>query len=45
MQLSTLQDVYAHPGPYVTVHLDVSRNSETAAQQMDARWTRTRKTR
>lgn len=43
MQLSTLQDVYAHPGPYVTVHLDVSRNTEDAAQQLDARWTSARK--
>jgi hypothetical protein len=43
MQLSTLQDVYAHPGPYVTVHMDVSRNSENAVQQIDARWTTARK--
>lgn len=42
MQLSTLQDVYAHPGPYVTVHLDVSRNTEDAPQQLDARWTSAR---
>lgn len=42
MQLSTLQDVYTHSGPYVTVHVDVSRNTEDAAQQLDARWTRTR---
>lgn len=42
MQLSTLQDVYAHRGPYVTVHLDVSRNTEDAPQQLDARWTRAR---
>lgn len=44
MQLSTLQGVYAHPGPYVTVHMDVSRNSENAAQQIDARWTTARRT-
>jgi hypothetical protein len=42
MQLSTLQDVYAHPGPYVTVHLDVSRNTEDATQQVEARWTTAR---
>jgi hypothetical protein len=44
MQLSTLQDVYAHPGPYVTVHMEVSRNTEDAAQQLEARWTTTRHT-
>lgn len=44
MQLTTLQDVYAHPGPYVTVHLDVSRNTEDAAQQAEARWTTARHT-
>ena len=44
MQLSTLQDVYAHPGPYVTVHLDVSRDTEDAPQQLDARWTSARHT-
>lgn len=42
MQLSTLRDVYSHPGPFVTVHLDVSRNTEDAPQQLDARWTTTR---
>lgn len=42
MQLNTLQDVYAHPGPYVTVHVDVSRNTEDAAQQAEARWTTVR---
>lgn len=42
MQLGALQDVYTHSGPYVTVHLDVSRNTEDATQQLDARWTRAR---
>lgn len=42
MQLGTLQDVYANPGPYVTVHLDVSRNTEDAPQQIEARWTTAR---
>lgn len=42
MQLGTLQDVYTHAGPYVTVHMDVSRNTEDAPQQLDARWTTTR---
>lgn len=42
MQLSTLQEVYTRPGPFVTVHVDVSRNTEDAASQLDARWTQTR---
>jgi hypothetical protein len=44
MQLSALQAVYSRPGPYVTVHLDVSRNTEDAPQQLDARWTSARHT-
>jgi hypothetical protein len=39
MQLSTLQDLYAHDGPFVTVHVDVSRNTEDAARQLRTRWT------
>jgi hypothetical protein len=42
MQLSPLQDIYSHPGPYVTVHMDVSRNTEDAPQQLEARWTNAR---
>jgi len=42
MQLTALQDLYAQPGPYLTVHMDVSRNTEDAPQQLDARWTRAR---
>ncbi len=42
MQLGTLQELYAHQGPFVTVHLDVSRDTEDAAQQIDARWTNIR---
>lgn len=38
MQLNTLQDVYTRPGPYATVHLDVSRNTEDGAQKVEARW-------
>jgi len=44
MQLSTLQDVYRHPGPYVTVHMDVSRNSEDALTQIETRWNNSRQT-
>ncbi len=42
MQLATLQDLYHHPGPFVTVHANVSRNTEDAGDQLDARWTQTR---
>jgi hypothetical protein len=42
MQLGTIQDLYTHPGPFVTVHMDVSRNTEDAPQQLDARWTTAR---
>lgn len=42
MQLSTLKDVYRHTGPFVTVHLDVSRNTEDAQQQLASRWTTAR---
>ena len=44
MQLGTLQDVYAHPGPYVTVHLDVSRTTETGRQEVESRWNNARRT-
>lgn len=44
MQLNALRSVYAEPGPYVTVHMDVSRNTEDASQQLDARWTSARHT-
>lgn len=39
MNLATIQDLFHHAGPFVSVHADVSRNTEDAAQQMDARWT------
>ncbi len=39
MNLGSIQHVYTHPGPFVTVHMDVSRNTEDAPQQLDARWT------
>jgi hypothetical protein len=38
MKLGSIQDLYAHSGPFVTVHMDVSRNTEDARQQLDARW-------
>lgn len=39
MKLASIQDLYAHSGPFVTVHMDVSRDTEDANQQLDARWT------
>jgi len=39
MDLGTLQDVFTHEGPFVSVHIDVSRDTEDARQQVDARWT------
>ncbi len=38
MQLSTVKDVLEHEGPYVSIHAEVSRHTEDAAQQLDARW-------
>lgn len=42
MKLASIQDLYAHSGPFVTVHVDVSRNTEDAPQQREARWTSVR---
>jgi|GEM_PF-1444845 len=42
MRLDQIRAVLDHPGPYISLHLDVSRASEDARQQLDARWTRAR---
>lgn len=42
MDLSTIQHVFTHSGPFTTVHLDVSQDSEDAARQRQARWTTAR---
>lgn len=42
MQLDQIRTVLDHPGPYISLHLDVSRATEDARQQLDARWTSTR---
>lgn len=39
MRLSTIQHLFEHDGPFTTVHLDVSQDSEDADQQRQARWT------
>ncbi|HWJ83247.1 MAG TPA: Vms1/Ankzf1 family peptidyl-tRNA hydrolase [Nocardioides sp.] len=42
MRLQQIRNVLDHPGPYVTLHLDVSRATEDARQQAASRWTTTR---
>ncbi len=39
MELGSIQDVFTAVGPFVSVHIDVSRATEDARQQADARWT------
>jgi hypothetical protein len=39
MDLGSVQDVFTGKGPFVSVHIDVSRDTEDARQQVDARWT------
>ena len=39
MDLGSVQDVFTGKGPFVSVHLDVSRDTEDARQQVDSRWT------
>jgi len=39
MELGSIQDVFTSEGPYISVHIDVSRDTEDARQQVDARWT------
>lgn len=42
MDLSRLQSLLAEPGPYVTLHAEVGRTTEDAADQLEARWTTAR---
>jgi hypothetical protein len=39
VDLDRIRPVFDLPGPYVTLHVDVSRDHENAAEQVDARWT------
>jgi hypothetical protein len=39
MHLTRIRPLFETPGPYLTVHAEVGRTSEAAAQQLDARWT------
>ena len=43
MLLDKVRPLYDHAGPFITLHLDVSRDSENAVQQLDARWTSARR--
>jgi hypothetical protein len=38
MDLAWLQPAVSGPGPFVSAHLDVSRDSEDAAHEIDLRW-------
>ncbi|GAB3808353.1 hypothetical protein GCM10027605_40700 [Micromonospora zhanjiangensis] len=38
MQLSDLRPLYARPGPWASVYLDASRDTEDAAAAVDLRW-------
>jgi len=42
MNLGKLKPVYAHDGPFISVHLDVSRDTEDAAHQIETRWAKMR---
>lgn len=42
MQLDQVRPLYDRPGPFITLHLDVSRASEDARQALNTRWTRAR---
>jgi Bacterial archaeo-eukaryotic release factor family 2 len=38
MNLAGIQRLYHHDGPFVNLHVDVSRESEAAARGMESRW-------
>src|SRR4051812_4416053 len=42
MKLSFLRPLYERPGPWASVYLDVSRDTEDAAKAVDLRWRRLR---
>jgi len=43
MRLDAVRPLLDHEGPFVTVHVDVSRNTEDALQQLDVRLSNTRR--
>lgn len=38
MNLTVLQSIYGHPGPYASVCIDVSRDAEQADKAIEVRW-------
>ena len=42
MDLTRLRPVFEHSGPYLTVHAEVGRTTETAGAQQQSRWTTVR---
>lgn len=42
MQLDTVRTLFEQPGPFISLHLDVSRDTEDARQQLTTRWTNVR---
>jgi hypothetical protein len=43
VDLTPLQDLFNHQGPFLTIHAEVGRGTEDAGQQIDARWTNIRR--
>lgn len=39
MNLASIQYLYNHDGPFVSLHVDVSRESEAAIKGLESRWT------
>jgi hypothetical protein len=39
MNLAGIQHLYNHDGPFVNLHIEVTRDSESAARGMETRWT------
>jgi hypothetical protein len=39
MNLAGIQHLYNHDGPFVNLHIEVTRDSESAARAMETRWT------
>lgn len=42
MELAFLRPIFARPGPWTSVYLDVSRNTEGAVDEVELRWRATR---
>ena len=44
MNLAGIQHLFTHDGPFVNLHLDVSRDDDAAGRGMETRWTNIRHT-